>query len=318
MRFNFKFAFLALVVVALVVAFSTISFSVRSTWRQFLLTVPSEVSGYPGDTITIDGEVFNFGWWWLHDFNLTLSGLPENYEYEFNPQHWDHLMIIRVWDSENGTYKVPEKFTLTIKIPEGAAGEYTVNITGQEFMSWQKSSNSTTFALKVTSLANFTVTNLVIPQTATEGEPFDISMNVNNIGQSAGAIDVSVKIPSDWTAEEERKSLTIDANSSQNVVFTITPTKTSGQIQVFALYPYMKEIVNITKVGNMLIPKEKATATTVPQTGLEALVEQIDGYTPIVAGVAVLVVVLVAWKIASNVKFRVVKGKEEKFIQTEL
>jgi hypothetical protein len=102
------------------------------------------------------------------------------------------------------------------------------------------------------------------------------------------------------------------------VVFTITPTKSSGQIQIFALYPYMKEILNITKIGNMLIPKEKPTTTTVQKTGLEALIEQIDGYTPIVAGVVVLVVVLAAWKIASNVKFKVVRGKEEKFIQTEL
>jgi len=294
----------------------TLSFTYLVTaptpFRGISITVPDEVSGFPGETVTIDGEILNFGQWWLHDFNLTLSGLPENYDYSTNPEHWEHLRIIREWNPEKGVYKAPEKFTLTIKIPEDAVGVHLVNITGQEFVSWKKFSNSTQFILRVTSLAEFSIGDIIVPETVTEFEPFNISMNVKNEGTNVGRIDVTVEVPEDWSVDEKTKTLIIEGGESSPAEFMITPTNTSGEITVFAEYPHRETVLNITKIGPYLVPLPAVAPPTALPSGLAALIESIKDLGPIVIGIILVLVVIIAWNIWSIYKGYSSRKKPEK------
>jgi hypothetical protein len=271
----------------------------QKPWRVFVIQVPGEVSGSPGETVTINAGILNKGMWWLHNFNLSLSGLPAGYEYTFNPQHWDDLPILRAWDPVNGLYIVPSNFTLTIKIPENAVGSQLVTITGQEFMSWKQFSNSTQFILKALSIPSFELTDIVIPETVKEGQPFNITMRAKNSGSTSGKIDVTVKMPADWNVTEKTKSLIINASSSSPVVFTITPTNTSGQVTIYAEYPYKATVVNITKVGPVLMPvrEEVPSGVTLPTFG--RVTDVLRGVSPVVIGVIVVLVIIILWNVWS-------------------
>jgi hypothetical protein len=288
-------------------------------YRSFRIEVPTEVVASPGDMVTINGSIYNTGLWWLHDFNLTLSGL--SYEHFVVPSHFDNLRILRGWDSDRGVYIMPETFLLTIKVPEDATGASFVTITGQEFQSWKQVSNTTTFVLKITSApTKFSITDLVIPENVTEFQPFDISFTVNNEGSAKGTVTIATNASEDWTISEKVKTLNLDANSSSKVVLTITPTNSSGIISISAEYPYNQTIIHITKVGNLLIPMPKsATTTTQPTKPIlpsKIILPYFNTAIPLnkitlLIAIIIIVVLVILWKVLSMYQFKIKRGKPE-------
>ncbi|MDI6798813.1 MAG: hypothetical protein QMD12_02335 [Candidatus Aenigmarchaeota archaeon] len=288
--------------------FTGFTTSVRK-FREFVIGLPEEIFVSPGDEVIINGTILNTGWWWLHDFNLTVTGLPKDYNYTVEPKWFEHVRILREWNPQQGVYRVPEKFSIIIKTPENASGIYLINVTGQEFQSWKRVSNSSLFILRVKahSLANFTITDIVVPETVVEFTPFNISFSVNNTGLTAGQINISVEIPEDWNISEKTKSLTVEAGGSLPVEFEITPTNTSGQIVIFAEYPYRETILNITKVGPILIPVAMPTEEAV--TDYLAVIKELSPYMIILSLVFLAIIV---WNLWGIYKFRAARKKEEK------
>lgn len=271
-------------------------------WRGVVIEAPKLVTGTPGQTITFEGNVTNVGWWWLHEFNLTIEGLPEGYSYTIDPNYWEHLRILREWNPVRGLYVVPYHFTVNITLPDNAIGVHLLEIRGQEFHSYKKYYNTTEFLLKVIGAPKFTITDMEIPETVTEWQPFNISMKVNNEGLTAGTINLTLTTPEDWEVPERTKTISVGANASESVVFTIVPTNTSGEISVFAEYPFGVTVLNITKIGPLLVPMPVTTTTVAAlPTGfaafVESLVEFIRGLSPLAIGIIVVLFVIVAWNL---------------------
>jgi hypothetical protein len=273
--------------------------------------MPEVVEAAPGETVTINGTILNFGRYWLHNFNLTASGLPENFTVTFTPSWFEHLRILREWNPKEGLYLAPEKFIMSVKVPEGVTGIYTVNVTGQEFLSWRKLSNSTTFIFRVTTPPKLSISDIVVPETVTEFKEFNISFSVKNEGIADQVVTLFVSAPSDWNTSPGQ-SITVNAGSSADVSFALTPTNTSGEISVLMQYPYKAQIINITKVGPMLIPK--APEMVEVPSGLLAWIEKLTVIPTWVLVVAVVFLIIIVWnvyKILKTYKFRVVRKKPE-------
>jgi hypothetical protein len=279
-------------------------------YRGFSIGMPELVEAAPGELVTINGTILNFGWWWLHNFNLTATGLPENYAVTFSPQWFEHVRILREWNPEQGLYFVPEKFAMGIQVPENATGVFTVNVTGQEFMSWKQVSNSTAFIFRVSSPAKLSISDIVVPEEVTEFKEFNISFSVKNEGLTNQLVTLSVSAPADWNVTPEQ-SLMVNASSSADVFFALTPTNAGGEISVLLLYPYKAQILNMTKAGPMLIPQ----APTALPTGLVAWFEQqLKALPSWILIVAVVFLAIIAWnlyKILKGYKFRIVRKKPE-------
>ncbi len=310
---DFKKLALALVFSFLLIALAKLSIAPLA-YRSFEIILPEEVSVYPGEEVEIKGGILNTGMYSLHWFNLTLTGLPENFEYEINPNYWEHLMILRDWNPKVGVYRVPHNFTLKIKVPKGASGLFLINVTGQEFLSWRKVSNSSLMILKVLPEANFTLTNISIPEEVKEFEPFNISMVVNNIGETRGDINISFELPAEWNISEKSVLVTLNPNESRELTFEIIPSNTSGEIKILAQYPYRREVIKIEKVGPYLIPKpreiEELPEFKLP-TGFWALVESIKTLPDYIKGVIIILIIIIVYNILSIVKARREKKKPE-------
>jgi len=332
MELKADFRVLGLIILACSAVFASAIFSQESVspmaWRSFSIQLPEEVSAEPGQTITIDGGILNTGWWWMHDFSLTLSGLTEDYAYSFSPQYFETVHTIKEWDSDVGVYRVPEKFTLTITIPDNAAGLQLISVTGQEMQSAKQVTNSTQFVLKITPAEHFTVSDIIAPENVTDGEPFDMTLTVTNDGVKSSSVTLKVSTPADWTVAESSKSVTLDPNSSSEVTFTITPTITSGNITVTAEYPFKENITTISKIGPLLVPMPKPAETTTVATTIAAinvtegvltgyfskLFTEVMGLPLWVIIVAAILLVIILWnlyKILGKYKFRLVRGKPE-------
>ena len=311
-----------LTTVLLVLTFTLlfVQYSISKTpYKGFIFTdMPKEITANPGDTIEIKAGLLNIGWWWLHNFNLTLTGLPEDYEYNITPQYFDHFRILRAWNPTDGLYRVPENFTLTIKIPETGFGLHLLNLTGQEFFSWRKVGNSTLFLLKVISLPNFTISDMIIPEIVRENEPFTINFTVNNGGVGSGAISILIEAPEDWDVSERTKTVTLDANTSTPVEISITPTNTSGTISIYADYMQRENVINITKTGPYLVPLGVGEEPVAAPTGLTAFVDFVLGLGPIVIGIGLVLLVIIVWNVWGIYKgFKERKKPEEMKKQVE-
>jgi hypothetical protein len=242
-----------------------------------------------------------------------------DYDYFVVPTRFDNLRILRGWDSNTGIYIMPEAFILTIKIPEDATGVSFVTIKGQEFQSWKQVSNTTAFVLKIASApTKFSITDLVIPENVTEFKPFDITFKVNNEGSAKGNITIITNASEDWTISEKAMALTLDANSSKDVVVTITPTNSSGIISISAEYPYNQTIIHITKVGNLLIPMPSATTTTQAKPLLPSYIVlpyfnkaiPLNRITVLII-IIIIVVLVILWKVLSMYQFKIKRGQPE-------
>jgi len=119
-------------------------------FRAFIIgLLPQEINATPGDFVTVNGTILNLGWYWLHDFNISVTGLPDNYNVTVTPQWFEHVRILREWNPQQGVYLVPEKFWVHIDVPKNSSGVYLVNVTGKEWMTWRRLENSSIFILKI-------------------------------------------------------------------------------------------------------------------------------------------------------------------------
>ncbi len=282
-------------------------------FRSFEIILPEEVAVYPGEEVEIRGGILNTGLYSLHWFNLTLLGLPEDFEYSIQPNYWEHLMILREWNPKIGIYRVPENFTIRIKVPSNVSGLFLINVTGQEHLSWKKVSNSSFTILRVLPLANFTITNISIPEEVKEYEQFNVSMIVTNIGETSGMVNVSIEVPSGWNVSKKSEMISLGPNESKELVFEILPTNTSGEIKIVAEYPYRREIIKLEKVGPYLIPKPREIVE-LPEfriTGLQLLIESIKALPAYVKGIAIILVIIIVYNIFSIIKARKEKKRPE-------
>lgn len=312
-----KFKLLFLVCLVAVLSLTSVYVAqAPKPYRGFSMTVPEVVEAAPGDTVIVNGSILNFGWWWLHDFTLTASGLPSSYKVNVTPSYFEDLRILRAWNPEQGVYLTPEIFSVEITVPKDSAGLFTVNVTGQEHQSWKQVSNSTTFILRVSTPPKLSVSDIVVPEQVTESQPFNISFDVKNEGVIDQFANISVTVPKDWTVAPAIKTMTVKSNSTESVIFTITPTNSSGEISVLLLYPYRQTILNITKVGPMLIPKVPSVIPgPVPiPTGLVAFISQLTVLPTWLIIVVIIFAIIILWnlyKVLRTYKFKVVRGKPE-------
>jgi len=287
-------------------------------YRGFVISLPDMVEASPGETVTINGSVLNIGIYWLHDFNISVSGLPEDFEVKVIPEKFENLRILRDWNPEQGVFRVPEKFWIEIKVPENSTGAFLVNVTGKEWASWKKVENSTRFVLRVSAPPKLSISDIVVPEKVVKSEPFNISFEVKNEGLTEQKVTLKVLAPEDWKVEPEVQSLSVNASSSQLVIFTLTPTNTSGEISVFMEYPYKAQILNLTKVGPLIVPVEAAAVEKIEMpTALAALAEFVKA-NPIVTIIAIILLVIIfwnVWQIVKQVTFKKTRKKPEEMVE---
>ena len=314
-----------------------------SAFYSFSIGTPEEVVAKPGDTVTVDGTILVTGWWWLHDFNLSVKGL--DYNYEITPQQWEEVRILREWNPDAGLYRVPEKFQMTINVPQDAYGVHIVTITGQEHHSFREISNSTFFALKVSAeekqpaqpaAPELAVSDILVPEKVEEGMPFNITFLVNNKGNESTVAEVSILLPAGWNVSEKKQALSIKANDSAAGRFAVTPSDTAGEVSLYIEYPYKQTILNLTRIGPFLKPTVAettvATTTTVLERApFESLIESIKDAvrpyigpvrpliepfrpfaTPVTIGIVVVLLIVIVWLLAGIAKHYAAQWKEKK------
>ncbi|MEM5869591.1 MAG: hypothetical protein QXR09_00250 [Candidatus Aenigmatarchaeota archaeon] len=287
--------------------------------RGFVIDLPSTVDASPGETITINGTILNIGYYWLRNFNISVSGLPEDFKVKVIPEKFDAVRILREWNPEQGVYRVPEKFWIEIKIPEGKVGAFLVEVKGKEWWSFKKVENSTKFVLRVSAQPKLSISDIEVPEKVVEFKPFNISFEVKNEGAGNWPVSLRVIAPEDWKVEPEVQNFTINASSSEKVVFTLTPTNTSGNISIFMEYPYKSEILNLTKIGPMIVPtKEEVVEGIKIPTALAALTEFVKA-NPVVTLIAIILLAIIfwnVWQIVKQIKFKKVRKKPEEIVET--
>ncbi len=330
MMFEKKFL-LTLVAIAMLASLAVIPFATsRRTFYSFEIIVPEEVEAMPGQNVTVDGGVLVTGFYWLHNFELKVSGLP--YDYKIEPEWWEHVRILREWNPEQGVYRVPEKFKLDINVPEDATGSYIVTITGQEHHSFREISNFSYFVLRVGGKPikpQLTISDIIIPENITEYEPFRLIFKVDNEGVIDTIANISIKVPEDWEVDEPTQTIKIRKNKSVASAFNIIPTTTPGEVSLYVEYPFRDEVINFTKTGPYLIPAG-VTTTTKPEefkpifsqivdylnSLLEAVTDSIESVagpyaTSLIVGVIFVLFIIILWLIFDIIKF-VKKGSESK------
>ncbi|MEM5766107.1 MAG: hypothetical protein QW423_00485 [Candidatus Aenigmatarchaeota archaeon] len=286
----------------------------------FIISLPEEVEASPGETVIINGSVLNIGRYWLHNFNISVSGLPENFEVKVVPHMFKELRILREWNPQQGVYRVPEKFLIEIKVPEGKIGAFLINVTGKEWGSWRRVENSTLFILTVSMQPKLSVSNIVVPEEVFEFKPFNISFDVKNEGLGDWPVSLKVITPEDWKVEPKVRDIVVNASSSHSVVFTLTPTDKTGNISILIEYPYKKEILKLTKTGPFIIPaKEEIVEKVEVPTALASLAEFVKT-NPVVTVIAIILVMIIfwnVWQIVKHAEIKKVRKKPEEIVEVE-
>lgn len=252
----------------------TLSNSAR-TFYMFELQVPDEVLAQPGEEVTVDGGILVTGMYWLHNFDLKVEG--PDYEYAVTPSHFDEVRILREWNPIDGVFRVPVNFTVNIKVPSGASGSHIVAITGTEYQSFRQITNSTYFVLKVgTAAQNATqapqleISDILVPETIKEFEPFTLSFKIDNKAPLKTAAVVSLQMPKEWQSDAASKTFSVEAGDSTVGSFSIIPTTSAGAVSLVVEYPFKDKVINFTKVGPYLVPGEKVKPTTTTSAGQPA------------------------------------------------
>jgi uncharacterized membrane protein len=283
---------------------------------DFELVLPPVIEGRPGETVVVEGGIINRGMFWLHKFTLTLSNLP--YPYEIIPDYFEHVRILRAWDSVKGTHRVPINFTIKIYLPQDATGIYLVNLTGQEHRSWRKVAKSSTFILRVltnvTITPNVTVSDLTLPEIVRAGEPFNLSFWVTNLEPVKIDANLSVEVPKNWEIDERTKTISLEPNTSEELKFKITPSETSGNVVVYLEYPYGVMLFNLTKYGPFLVPVTEVPEipVEVEKPLLERIIEGAKRISPVIWAVIGLITLIVVWNILKIYKFYTGRRKPER------
>lgn len=284
-------------------------------FRGFSMSIqPDLIEAMPGDSVTVNGSIFNFGMYWISDLNLTAKGLPDDFNVEIVPQHFDQLKIIREWNPIQGLYRVPETFLIKIQVPANAAGVFAVNVIGQEYQSWKKLSNSTSFVLRITSTPKISISDIQVPEKVVEFQSFNISFTVNNEGVTDQSVTLTIDAPEDWNVSPDVLTSTVKTNSSEKFQFGITPTNTSGEISAVLEYPFKQTIMNMTKRGPYLIPTTPEIPTIEVPTGLSTWASSTVAFAqenPIVVIVSIVVIAIIVWYFASTYRFYLRRKKPE-------
>jgi len=308
-----------LAVTALVLAVSalfiqpTIS---KTEYYSFEIGLPDEVTVLPGETKEVEGKITVTGMYWLHLFELECAGT--GYDVEFDPSFWEHVRIVRGWNSETGLVRLPETFTMTISVPEDAEESSTlVVVRGQEHHSFREVSNTTQFVLNIgeSQMEPYVeIKDLVIPEFIDEDIPFELSFLVENVAPVDTEITVRAIMPDTWQSDESSKTFVVGSNSSINETFTIIPTTESGTVSLVIEYPFKGDVINLTKTGPYLIPGEEATGEPSSFGIVGRFFSSITGFTvgvvdsvsgsmgdrfsvPILICIIVILVILIAWLI---------------------
>jgi len=294
----------------------------RMTFYSFEINVPDEVVANPGDNATVDGGILVTGMYWLHNFNLTVSGLPEGYEYKIKPSWFENVRILREWNPQQGVYRIPDKFQILIHVPTDATGTQVVSVTGQEHQSFRQVSNSTYFALKIGGTPQepfLNVSDILVPELIKESEPFNLTFKLDNKAPINASATVSIIIPDEWQSDQTSMNLSVKANDSAFGVFKIIPTTEAGTISLFVEYPFKNQIINFTKVGPYLIPGENITKTTTtqPSNQTQGIIGIIGSFVasfatqlnPVLIGIIIILVVVIVWLVIGIFKTVRSKGK---------
>ena len=304
----------------------------RMAFYGFEITMPEEVTAVPGETVEIEGEILVTGFYWLHNFDLTVTGSP--YEYEIEPEWWEHVRILRDWNPDDGLFRVPETFSLSIDVPEDATGSYIVTVTGQEHHSFREISNFTYFVLRTEGepiKPQLSISDILVPEKIKEFEPFQLTFRVNNEGPVDTVATVTVVVPDDWQVDEPSQDINVESGESAASAFSIIPTTTPGDVSLMVEYPFKEEVITFTKAGPYLLPAG-ATTTTGPEGNVsEPILSQLIGYasgllesvtkgfegfagpyaTSIIMGIIFVLFVIIVWLVFDIVKFVRRRGSKE-------
>lgn len=316
--------------------------SSQKPFQGFILTLPEEIVGNAGETVEAQGTILNFGIFWLHNFDLVLTGLPEGFEYNITPSHFEDVRILREWNPERGVYRAPENFTLSIKIPQNASGLFAINVTGQEKFSWRQAANSSVSVLRIRAavapaeIPRITASDIVVPENVTEGIPFELNLSLNNEGNVDSDANVSIEIPEDWVADEKTKSVFIGAGSTTKITFSVTPSASPGNISVRIDYPVNETIITLTRSGPYLIPisveeiiipetevpltelPTQTETTTIPTIGIEipsasGLIAFIQTYSALIIIVGIVILAIILWQVAKLYEVKNIRRRPETF-----
>jgi hypothetical protein len=278
----------------------------RLTYYSFEIVLPTQVDATPGQDAIVQGGVLVTGAYWLHDFNLTVNGIP--YEYSITPKNpWDMVRILRDWNPVQGLFRTADPFNITIHVPANAAGSYIVLVSGAEHRSARQATNSSYFVLKVAGAPlapQLSVSDILVPETINELEPFTMSFKVDNAAPIDTAATITVKLPDDWKADTTSKTVSLKAGSSTAEQFIIVPTSSAGSVSLLIEYPFMNSIVNFTKEGPYLVPGGENQTAPTNQTSPFSIVGNIVAYvksisagslSPILISLIIILLVIIVW-----------------------
>jgi hypothetical protein len=318
-KVKFKILFLIFLVALASSAFVYSAQSLRP-FRGFSLSMPQVVEVAAGQQVTINGSILNFGLYWLHHFNLTVSGVPDSYSPTLTPNYFPDLRILRDWDPVKGLHYVSQPFNLTLTIPNDSSGAYTVTISGQEYFSSKHITNSTSFILKVTGGApvqpSISISDIFLPSNVVASTPFNITFDVMNEGTVDVLGNVSVNVPQGWGVNPALKAMTLRSNSSEAVIFTLTPANNSGDISVMVQYSFLGESFSATKEGPTVTPQVPGAPSYA--TGWTAFLNQLKIIPTWAIAVIIVVIVILVWYIYKTLrkyKIRIVRGKPEEIVE---
>ena len=241
---------------------------------------PAEVA--PNETVTISVSIANTGGsQGSHDVVLTINGVEE--------------------ETKSVTLAVDDSRNVTFSVTKGDTGTYSVTIEGLSG------------SFNVAEPAAFSLSNLTIdPTGVTPNEPVTISVSVANTGGSEGSHDVVLHING---VEEDTKSVTLAADDSRNVTFSVTKGDTgtysvtieglSGSFNVAE--PAAFSLSNLTIDPTGVTPNEPVTisvsvANTGGSEGSHDVVLHINGVEEDTKGVTL------AAGDSEDVVFNIIKG----------
>lgn len=288
----------SLIILSLIV---TLTISQRQRFYLFSIVVPKEVEALPGEEVVIQGKLFNNGLFWLRNFKIWLE-VPEGFEYEVNPSFFKAVRILRAWNPEVGLHRLPHNFTIKIKIPEDAVGEYEIKVFGQEQRSWRKVTNSTSFIIKVPGIPKINVTSIELPEKIIAGKEFTLNATLQNKGRGAAKINITLLLPEDWSVEEKTKIIALGANESETISFKILPTESKGRVSLIVEYEFVKEVLRFVALGPQIVP-EKEVVIEIPQLPriiTKRAIEIIKQVHPVVWAVGIIMAIIIGynlWKI---------------------
>lgn len=267
----------------------------------------------PGQTLVVNGKLFNTGYLWVYDLNLSVENLPDGFTASIEPNYTK--VFKRLYTFPEGPRGIPKplNFTLTVKVPENLTKLiYDFNITASgvfkryipdemKYRIFGSVERYQRIVLKVLPQPRFNVTDIEIPEEVITGEPFNISMIVTNYGNVAETANISVDVPVNWTVEEKTKSVHLDAGENTTVLFTIIPGNTSGNVSILWSYPFNATIINFTQVGPYLVPSP-AIAPPIIKLPFELTIAHLIVIVSVVIVIIFLAYTLTRYKIRIRTK----------------